>query len=88
MFVWFFYLVDVFQQARGDVGEVSVHGSVLAVLQQAAKLHDLGVGRAEAEAPVHLQYRGPAVLKSCSNTLLHIYIVKRKSKTSALDSAV
>lgn len=85
---FFFYLVDVFQQARGDVGEVSVHGSVLAVLQQAAELHHLGVGRAEAEAPVHLWHRGRAALESCGNTLWHIYIITRKRKTSAVDSAM
>lgn len=48
------HLVDVLQQARGDVGEVSVHSPILRVLQQASEPHHPGVGGAQAQTPVNL----------------------------------
>lgn len=48
------YLVNVLQQTGRDIRKAPVVRFVLRVLQQAVEPHHVGVGRAEAEAPVDL----------------------------------
>lgn len=51
----YIYLVDIPQQIWWEIGKVPVVSFVLRVPQHAVKPHHVGVGRAEAKAPVDLQ---------------------------------
>lgn len=63
-----FDLIDVFQQARRDVREVSAHSHVLRIVHQIAELHHLGIGGTQAKLPVDLQQKSTLDTSAYSHT--------------------